>query len=37
MQRHPWSLALGVALLAAWPLHAEIIKGAMSVKGAEMS
>jgi hypothetical protein len=29
--------ALGLILLAALPAHAEIVKGVMSINGAEMS
>jgi hypothetical protein len=32
-----WTIALGLSVLAAGPLCAEIIEGVMSVKGCEMS
>jgi hypothetical protein len=31
------SLACALALLAAWPIRAEIIQGVMFVRGCEMS
>lgn len=37
MQRKPWLLSLAVALVAALPANAQIVKGVMGVKGAEMS
>jgi hypothetical protein len=37
MRRRPWFLALGLSLMVAAPTGAEIIKGVMSVRGAEMS
>ena len=30
-------IGIGLLLLAAWPANAEIIKGVMAIKGAEMS
>ncbi len=32
-----WSVAFIISLLAALPADAEIIKGVMAIKGAEMS
>ena len=37
MQSKLWSAAFLMSLLAALPADAEIVKGAMSIKGAEMS
>jgi hypothetical protein len=37
MQSKLWSVALFMALLSAAPADAEIIKGMMVIKGAEMS
>jgi len=37
MQSKLWSAAFLVSLLAALPADAEIIKGVMAIKGAEMS
>jgi hypothetical protein len=37
MRGKPWSLALALALLAALPAPAQVLKGVMSVQGAEMS
>ena len=37
MQRNLWSAAVLMSLLTAFPADAEIIKGVMAVKGAEMS
>ena len=34
---HRLPIALGVVFLAALPAHAQIIKGVMAIKGAEMS
>jgi hypothetical protein len=36
MQPNRWSLALGVTMIVALSAKAEIIKGVMSVTGAEM-
>ncbi len=37
MQSKPWWLALGLAVMAAGSANAEIVKGIMAVRGAEMS
>ena len=37
MQPNPWSLALGLSLTVALSAQAEIIKGRLVVRGAEMS
>ena len=37
MQRNLWPLALALPLLVAAPAGAEIIKGVLFVRGAEMS
>jgi len=37
MQWNRCSLTFGLILLAAGPLQAELIKGVMAVKGAEMN
>jgi hypothetical protein len=37
MQCREWVAALGLTLVLALPAGAEIIKGVMSVRGAEMS
>ncbi len=37
MQLNVWSVALGLALLAAASARAEIVKGVMSVTGGEMT
>jgi hypothetical protein len=37
MHRTTIALGVGLFLLAALPGHAEIVKGVMSIKGAEMS
>jgi hypothetical protein len=37
MQKHLWSAAALMFLLTALPADAEITKGVMSIKGAEMS
>jgi hypothetical protein len=37
MQQKIWSVGLLFSLLAATPADAEIIKGIMGIKGAEMS
>jgi hypothetical protein len=37
MQWNRWSLAFGLTMLAASAAQAEIIKGVMAVKGAEMN
>jgi hypothetical protein len=37
MQRRMWAAALGLAFAVALPAGAEIIKGKMAVRGAEMS
>ncbi len=37
MQWNSWCLALGLTLLAVAPVSAGILKGTMSVRGAEMS
>jgi hypothetical protein len=37
MPSHRWLFAVGVALLALTPGRAEIVKGVMSITGAEMS
>jgi hypothetical protein len=33
----PWCLALVLVLVAALPARAEIVKGIMGIKGAEMN
>jgi hypothetical protein len=37
MQRTIWPLALALPLLAAGPAGAEILKGVLFIRGAEMS
>ena len=37
MPGNRWCLALGLSLVAGLPARAEIIKGVMSVTGAEMN
>lgn len=37
MQSKLWSAAILMSLIAAMPADAEIIKGVMAIKGAEMS
>jgi hypothetical protein len=37
MHAQRWCWALGLSLLAAGPASAEVIKGVLSVKGAQMS
>ena len=37
MQSNRLLLTMSLTLLAAWPVHAEIIQGVMTVKGCEMS
>jgi len=37
MQKNLWSAAALLVLLAAMPADAEIVKGVMAIKGAEMS
>jgi hypothetical protein len=37
MSKGVWSVAWVVTLLAAMPAEAEIIKGVLGIKGAEMS
>lgn len=37
MRAKPWVLALGLVLLPAWPADAQVIKGVLAIKGAEMS
>ncbi len=37
MARNAWSAAFVLTLLAAAPADAEIIKGVLGIKGAEMS
>jgi hypothetical protein len=37
MQKNLWSAAVLMVLLAAMPADAEIVKGVMAIKGAEMS
>jgi hypothetical protein len=37
MKRTPIALGLALCLLATWPASAEIVKGVLAIKGAEMS
>jgi hypothetical protein len=37
MQKQMWWLAVGLSLLAASPAAAEVLRGVMSVRGAEMN
>ena len=37
MRESVWCLAIGLALLAALPAGAEVVKGVLSVNGVEMS
>ncbi len=37
MQRQVWTAAFALSLLATVPASAEIVKGALFVRGAEMS
>jgi hypothetical protein len=37
MERFVWIAALALPLLAALPAHAEITKGVLGVRGAEMT
>jgi hypothetical protein len=36
MDERSWLLVVGLLLLTAWPVHAQVIRGVMSVTGAEM-
>jgi hypothetical protein len=36
MQRRAWCIALGLLLLGGSSVSAEILKGVMAIKGAEM-